>query len=227
MKFQGGVVEPCIAGSDLTPTTSNSSLGSSTIWTLPLRAAWTHALGYVYYRFRTCSRFLVDVNLPLFPPGTTRVIKRQHLNVTKPHIERMRHTLAVADNTKASFISPMLLVRTERLPEGRNWLYELLCGGPHFFCGALSYVTLFAYSGESHQRFQLKATTDSRGRHPVFRRCWNRWRAWRNRLKRADSDAGQLAGTFSLFSNERGGIGGCFAPEYALIRPRHQFAYEK
>jgi hypothetical protein len=37
----------------------------------------------------------------------------------------------MADKTKASFISPMLLVRTEKLPEGDNWLYELLCGRPH------------------------------------------------------------------------------------------------
>jgi bifunctional non-homologous end joining protein LigD len=31
----------------------------------------------------------------------------------------------MADNTKASFIPPMLLVRREKLPEGENWLYEL------------------------------------------------------------------------------------------------------
>jgi ATP-dependent DNA ligase len=35
----------------------------------------------------------------------------------------------VADKTKASFIPPMLLVRTEKLPEGENWLYELKLDG--------------------------------------------------------------------------------------------------
>jgi hypothetical protein len=32
---------------------------------------------------------------------------------------------------KAAFIEPMLLLRTGALPEAANWLYELLCGGPH------------------------------------------------------------------------------------------------
>jgi hypothetical protein len=31
----------------------------------------------------------------------------------------------------AKFIEPMLLLRTEKLPEGDPWAYELLCGGPH------------------------------------------------------------------------------------------------
>jgi bifunctional non-homologous end joining protein LigD len=35
----------------------------------------------------------------------------------------------VADKTKASFIPPMLLVRTEKLPGGENWLYELKFDG--------------------------------------------------------------------------------------------------
>jgi DNA ligase D-like protein (predicted ligase) len=35
----------------------------------------------------------------------------------------------VANKTKASFISPMLLLRTEKLPEGENWLYELKVDG--------------------------------------------------------------------------------------------------
>jgi ATP-dependent DNA ligase len=30
---------------------------------------------------------------------------------------------------KAGFIPPMLLLRTERLPEGPNWLYELKLDG--------------------------------------------------------------------------------------------------
>jgi DNA ligase D-like protein (predicted ligase) len=35
----------------------------------------------------------------------------------------------MVDKTKASFIPPMLLVRTERLPEGDDWLYELKLDG--------------------------------------------------------------------------------------------------
>jgi ATP-dependent DNA ligase len=35
----------------------------------------------------------------------------------------------VADKIKASFIPPMLLVRTEKLPEGQDWLYELKLDG--------------------------------------------------------------------------------------------------
>jgi bifunctional non-homologous end joining protein LigD len=31
--------------------------------------------------------------------------------------------------TKAGFIQPMLLLRTERLPEGPDWLYELKLDG--------------------------------------------------------------------------------------------------
>jgi bifunctional non-homologous end joining protein LigD len=30
---------------------------------------------------------------------------------------------------KAEFVQPMLLLRTERLPEGPNWLYELKLDG--------------------------------------------------------------------------------------------------
>jgi bifunctional non-homologous end joining protein LigD len=35
----------------------------------------------------------------------------------------------VADKTNPSFIPPMLLVRTEKLPEGQDWLYELKLDG--------------------------------------------------------------------------------------------------
>jgi DNA ligase D-like protein (predicted ligase) len=35
----------------------------------------------------------------------------------------------VATNTKARFIAPMLLLRTEKLPEGAEWLYELKLDG--------------------------------------------------------------------------------------------------
>ena len=39
------------------------------------------------------------------------------------------HVDAVATKTKAGFIQPMLLQRTERLPEGSDWLYELKLDG--------------------------------------------------------------------------------------------------
>src|SRR5215831_12231048 len=37
--------------------------------------------------------------------------------------------VCVSDKTNASFISPMLLLHTEGLPEGTNWLYELKLDG--------------------------------------------------------------------------------------------------
>src|SRR5262245_44719296 len=47
-----------------------------------------------------------------------------------PRISRLWGILfCVTDKTKASFIPPMLLVRTERLPEGNDWLYELKFDG--------------------------------------------------------------------------------------------------
>ena len=33
--------------------------------------------------------------------------------------------------TRAGFVEPMLLLASKPLPEGPNWVYELLCGGPH------------------------------------------------------------------------------------------------
>jgi ATP-dependent DNA ligase len=37
--------------------------------------------------------------------------------------------LCARQKTKAEFIQPMLLLRTERLPEGPHWLYELKLDG--------------------------------------------------------------------------------------------------
>ena len=39
--------------------------------------------------------------------------------------------LASLPKANAAFIEPMLLLRTEMLPEGAEWLYELFCGRPH------------------------------------------------------------------------------------------------
>ena len=35
----------------------------------------------------------------------------------------------MARRAKVSFIEPMLLLRTEKLPEGKEWLYELKLDG--------------------------------------------------------------------------------------------------
>ena len=45
--------------------------------------------------------------------------------------QALDHGLSGLPKAGANFIPPMLLLRTERLPEGASWLYELLCGGPH------------------------------------------------------------------------------------------------
>jgi hypothetical protein len=39
--------------------------------------------------------------------------------------------MVVAKRIKAAFIEPMLLLRTEKLREGADWLDEILCGPPH------------------------------------------------------------------------------------------------
>ncbi len=33
--------------------------------------------------------------------------------------------------TEASFIEPMECLSVSKLPEGSNWVWEVLCGGPH------------------------------------------------------------------------------------------------
>src|SRR5258706_4817996 len=38
-------------------------------------------------------------------------------------------TMAVKPKTKAAFIEPMLLLRTNTLPEGAKWLYEIKLDG--------------------------------------------------------------------------------------------------
>jgi len=37
----------------------------------------------------------------------------------------------MAVSVRARFIEPMLLLRTDRLPDGVQWMYEVLCGPPH------------------------------------------------------------------------------------------------
>ena len=43
----------------------------------------------------------------------------------------MAHKDMRSKRIKATFIEPMLLLATGSLPDGSEWEYELLCGGPH------------------------------------------------------------------------------------------------
>jgi hypothetical protein len=45
--------------------------------------------------------------------------------------KRIDSELESLPKAKAAFIEPMLLLRSEVLPESAEWLYEVLCGGPH------------------------------------------------------------------------------------------------
>jgi bifunctional non-homologous end joining protein LigD len=64
----------------------------------------------------------------------------------------------VTDKTKATFISPMLLLRTEKLREGAEWLYELKLDG--FRCVA------FKTSGKVHLR--SRNDKDFNGSYPAI-----------------------------------------------------------
>jgi ATP-dependent DNA ligase len=46
-----------------------------------------------------------------------------------PSDTRSNSDLTSLPKTKAAFIEPMLLLRTEKLPEGATWLYELKLDG--------------------------------------------------------------------------------------------------
>jgi bifunctional non-homologous end joining protein LigD len=59
--------------------------------------------------------------------------------------------------TKASFIKPMLLLQTERLPEGNKWAYELKLDG----CRALAIKT----GGKVHLR--SRSDNDFNLRYPA------------------------------------------------------------
>src|ERR1700732_2153765 len=43
---------------------------------------------------------------------------------------------------KAAFAEPMECLAVSRLPGGPQWLWEILCGGPHKISGARCYVAL-------------------------------------------------------------------------------------
>ena len=49
--------------------------------------------------------------------------------------------------TKATFIEPMLLLRTEKLPQGADWLYEIKLDG--YRALAVKSGTIFLDSGRS------------------------------------------------------------------------------
>jgi hypothetical protein len=63
-----------------------------------------------------------------------------------------------AKKAKAAFIDPMLLLRTEKLPEGPEWLHELLCGRPHNNSSVALHV-MWRSAHEGHERsIQLSAS---------------------------------------------------------------------
>ena len=43
----------------------------------------------------------------------------------------MRARLESLPRTQASFIEPMECLSVSKLPEGSQWIWEILCGGPH------------------------------------------------------------------------------------------------
>ena len=42
-----------------------------------------------------------------------------------------RSRLDSLPRTEASFVEPMECLSVSKLPEGLEWLWEILCGGPH------------------------------------------------------------------------------------------------
>ena len=64
----------------------------------------------------------------------------------------MRHTVCVPEKTKASFVPPMLLLRTDKLPEGANWLNELKLEGLRSIA--------FKSSGKVYPRSQYQCERD-------------------------------------------------------------------
>jgi hypothetical protein len=54
----------------------------------------------------------------------------------------MRARLEALARTEASFVEPMECLSVSKLPEGLEWIWEILCGPPHFFCGVRRYVAL-------------------------------------------------------------------------------------
>jgi ATP-dependent DNA ligase len=45
------------------------------------------------------------------------------------NLRPMQHTVRMSGKVRASFIPPMLLLKTETLPSGEDWLYELKIDG--------------------------------------------------------------------------------------------------
>lgn len=59
---------------------------------------------------------------------------------------------------KAGFVEPMLLLRTEAPPEGAEWIYELLCGGPHNNSSVALYVMWRSAHEGNKRSIQLYAS---------------------------------------------------------------------
>ena len=45
--------------------------------------------------------------------------------------KEIRARLDSLPKTEASFVEPMECLSVSKLPEGLEWLWEILCGGPH------------------------------------------------------------------------------------------------
>jgi len=50
--------------------------------------------------------------------------------------KEIRTRLDSLPKTEASFVEPMECLSVSKLPEGLEWIWEILCGGPH----KISYV---------------------------------------------------------------------------------------
>ncbi len=53
---------------------------------------------------------------------------------------KLRARLESLPKTEASFIEPMECLSVSKLPEGTQWVWEILCGGPHKISSAASSV---------------------------------------------------------------------------------------
>jgi Abortive infection C-terminus len=65
-----------------------------------------------------------------------------------------------ASQTKAHFIEPMLLLRTDKLPEGTNWAYELKLDGSTQLCGVQDAIVTINTPELARQLERLRGAVD-------------------------------------------------------------------
>ena len=68
----------------------------------------------------------------------------------------------MAAKARLGFIEPMLLVRTNTLPEGANWLYEVKLDG----------YRAIAIKASGQVRLRSRNDNDFTGRYPAISRRW-------------------------------------------------------